>query len=194
MVSERGHCRRPGQYPAGDPRGRGEEIAWLPNHKFRKTAATMLDEAGLTARQIADVLGHSQISILKIAICPERPSTRKQPEHRSGACPGSSALQRHTRRAAHPLLIRLFLGVGSIVRRSGTGGDRGPSGSTQHQAASTLAAARSATRGRGNHARKLTGAVGELLARSTPPRPHPHLRRASVAIRWGRYPGMAIPG
>jgi integrase len=30
---------------------------------FRKTAATELDRAGLTARQIADQLGHSKVSM-----------------------------------------------------------------------------------------------------------------------------------
>lgn len=35
---------------------------WVTPHVFRKTAATLLDEAGLSARQIADQLGHSQIS------------------------------------------------------------------------------------------------------------------------------------
>ena len=33
----------------------------LPN--FRKTVATLLDEAGLTARQIADILGHARPSM-----------------------------------------------------------------------------------------------------------------------------------
>jgi integrase len=30
---------------------------------FRKTAATLLDEAGVSARKIADQLGHSQVSL-----------------------------------------------------------------------------------------------------------------------------------
>jgi integrase len=32
-------------------------------HVFRKTCATILDEAGLTARMIADQLGHSRPSM-----------------------------------------------------------------------------------------------------------------------------------
>lgn len=40
-----------------------DEFAWVTSHVFRKTAATMLDEAGLTARQIANQLGHSKISM-----------------------------------------------------------------------------------------------------------------------------------
>jgi len=39
------------------------EFAWVTSHVFRKTAATELDQAGLTARQIADQLGHSRPSI-----------------------------------------------------------------------------------------------------------------------------------
>lgn len=40
-----------------------EEFAWVTSHVFRKTAATELDRAGLTARQIADQLGHAKVSM-----------------------------------------------------------------------------------------------------------------------------------
>ena len=36
---------------------------WVTSHVFRKTAATLLDEAGISARKIADQLGHSQVSV-----------------------------------------------------------------------------------------------------------------------------------
>jgi integrase len=36
---------------------------WVTFRTFRKTVATMLDEAGLTARQIADILGHAHPSM-----------------------------------------------------------------------------------------------------------------------------------
>lgn len=36
---------------------------WVTSHTFRKTVATRLDEAGLSARQIADHLGHAQPSM-----------------------------------------------------------------------------------------------------------------------------------
>jgi len=36
---------------------------WVTSHVFRKTVATRLDEAGLSARQIADHLGHQRPSI-----------------------------------------------------------------------------------------------------------------------------------
>ena len=35
----------------------------MTSHVFRKTAATETDRAGLTARQIADQLGHSKVSM-----------------------------------------------------------------------------------------------------------------------------------
>lgn len=36
---------------------------WVTSHTFRKTVATLLDAAGLSARQIADQLGHAQPSM-----------------------------------------------------------------------------------------------------------------------------------
>ncbi|HEY3737594.1 MAG TPA: tyrosine-type recombinase/integrase, partial [Jatrophihabitans sp.] len=38
-------------------------FSWVTSHIFRKTVATRLDEAGLSARQIADQLGHARPSI-----------------------------------------------------------------------------------------------------------------------------------
>lgn len=37
--------------------------AWITTHTFRKTVATLLDDAGFTARQIADHLGHENPSM-----------------------------------------------------------------------------------------------------------------------------------
>ncbi|MGH8892483.1 MAG: tyrosine-type recombinase/integrase [Actinomycetes bacterium] len=43
---------------------RGDEaLAWVTSHSFRKTAATILDEAALSARLVADQLGHSRPSM-----------------------------------------------------------------------------------------------------------------------------------
>jgi integrase len=43
---------------------RGEDtLAWITSHTFRKTAATILDEAALSARLVADQLGHSRPSM-----------------------------------------------------------------------------------------------------------------------------------
>ena len=36
---------------------------WVTSHVFRKTCATILDEARLTARNVADQLGHSKVSM-----------------------------------------------------------------------------------------------------------------------------------
>jgi integrase len=38
-------------------------LAWVTSHVFRKTTATLLDNAGLSARAIADQLGHAQPSL-----------------------------------------------------------------------------------------------------------------------------------
>ncbi|MEV6283078.1 tyrosine-type recombinase/integrase [Kribbella sp. NPDC051770] len=38
-------------------------LEWVKSHNFRKTLATMLDDAGQSARQIADQLGHSRVSM-----------------------------------------------------------------------------------------------------------------------------------
>lgn len=37
--------------------------SWITSHTFRKTVATRMEEAGCTARQVADQLGHSKISM-----------------------------------------------------------------------------------------------------------------------------------
>jgi integrase len=39
------------------------ELAWITSHHFRKTTATILDEAALSARQVADQLGHARPSM-----------------------------------------------------------------------------------------------------------------------------------
>lgn len=36
---------------------------WVTFHTFRKTVATLMDDAGLTARQVADILGHANPSM-----------------------------------------------------------------------------------------------------------------------------------
>lgn len=53
---------------------------WVTSHVFRKTAATILDEAGLTARQIADQLGHTRPSM-----------TQDVYMHRGAASPAAAA-------------------------------------------------------------------------------------------------------
>ena len=41
----------------------GDALAWITSHSFRKTTATILDDAGRSAREIADQLGHARPSI-----------------------------------------------------------------------------------------------------------------------------------
>jgi integrase len=45
-----------------DARG-STDFVWVTSHVFRKTCATILDDAGLTARVIADQLGHARPSM-----------------------------------------------------------------------------------------------------------------------------------
>ena len=40
-----------------------DALAWITSHSFRKTNATILDDAGLSTRQIADQLGHARPSL-----------------------------------------------------------------------------------------------------------------------------------
>ena len=40
-----------------------DKLAWIRSHALRKTTATALDQAGHTARQIADQLGQAKVSI-----------------------------------------------------------------------------------------------------------------------------------
>lgn len=59
-----GNLRDPSNTRRALREARGSErFGWVTSHVFRKTAATIMDEAGLSARQIADHLGHSRPSI-----------------------------------------------------------------------------------------------------------------------------------
>lgn len=40
-----------------------DALSWITSHSFRKTTATILDDAGQSARQIADRLGHARPSL-----------------------------------------------------------------------------------------------------------------------------------
>lgn len=42
---------------------REEALAWITSHSFRKTTATILDEAALSAGLVADQLGHARPSM-----------------------------------------------------------------------------------------------------------------------------------
>jgi integrase len=59
-----GGWRDPGNTSRTLRETRGSEgFAWVTSHVFRKTAATILDEAGLSARAVADQLGRARPSM-----------------------------------------------------------------------------------------------------------------------------------
>ncbi|HEX3781019.1 MAG TPA: site-specific integrase [Pseudonocardiaceae bacterium] len=58
-VREASNVRNRAWKPFVDRAGYG----WVTFRTFRKTVATLLDDAGLTARQIADILGHARPSM-----------------------------------------------------------------------------------------------------------------------------------
>ncbi len=60
----RGGWRDPSNTSRDLREARGSEgFGWVTSHVFRKTCATILDDAGLSARMIADQLGHAQPSM-----------------------------------------------------------------------------------------------------------------------------------
>jgi integrase len=60
----RGGFRDPANVRRDLREARGQDaLAWVTSHVFRKTAATILDEAALSARLVADQLGHSRPSM-----------------------------------------------------------------------------------------------------------------------------------
>ena len=67
-LREAAAARRKGEATPTQPyelrEARGTEaLAWITSHTFRKIAATTLDEAALSARLVADQLGHSRPSM-----------------------------------------------------------------------------------------------------------------------------------
>jgi integrase len=60
-------------------RGSGE-FAWVTSHVFRKTCATLLDEGELSARQIADQLGHAKVSMTQDNYLDRRLTSRRTAE------------------------------------------------------------------------------------------------------------------
>ncbi len=56
------------------------DLSWVTAHNLRKTTATILDEAGLSARQVADQLGHARISITQDVYLGRRLASRRAAE------------------------------------------------------------------------------------------------------------------
>lgn len=69
-----------------EARGTGE-LSWVTAHNLRKTTATILDEAGLSARQVADQLGHARISITQDVYLGRRLASRRAAEALEQAFP-----------------------------------------------------------------------------------------------------------
>jgi integrase len=51
-----------------------DKLTWIRSHALRKTTATALDQAGQTARQIADQLGQAKVSITQDTYLHRRPA------------------------------------------------------------------------------------------------------------------------
>jgi len=61
-----------------------DKLAWIRSHALRKTTASALDDAGHTARQIADQLGQAKVSITQdtyLARQPANPAAAQALEH-----------------------------------------------------------------------------------------------------------------
>lgn len=77
-----------------------EDFSWVTSHVFRKTAATEMDRAGLSARQIADQLGHSKISMTQDRYLGRRAVTNEAAEALDHA--HQSAKAKHPKRVSGP--------------------------------------------------------------------------------------------
>ncbi|MGI8993643.1 MAG: tyrosine-type recombinase/integrase [Nocardioidaceae bacterium] len=82
MFNFSGRCRRiPGQEQRRarlSDGARRDGIRLGRPHTYRKTVATMLDQVGLSARTIADQLGHSRISMTQTCISVAVRSTKER--------------------------------------------------------------------------------------------------------------------
>ena len=76
-----------------------DRLAWIRSHALRKTTATALDQAGHTARQIADQLGQAKVSITQDIYM------------------GRQALQASTRRASASATLCCCVPAGEDMRR-----------------------------------------------------------------------------
>jgi integrase len=77
----RGGWRDPSNLSRELRQARGsDEFAWVTSHVFRKTCATLLDEGELSARQIADQLGHAKVSMTQDNYLGRRLTSRRTAE------------------------------------------------------------------------------------------------------------------
>ncbi len=78
---------------ATEPSG-SDALAWITSHTFREANATILDNAAMSVRQIADLLGHARPSLTRDVFmargaksgrrCTEPALTTDPPELHSG--------------------------------------------------------------------------------------------------------------
>jgi integrase len=69
-------------------------LAWITSHAFRKTTATILEDAGQSARQIADQLGHARPSLIQDVYMGRRaknPAAAAALEAALNSCPEAKA-------------------------------------------------------------------------------------------------------
>ncbi|TCC32188.1 helix-turn-helix domain-containing protein [Kribbella sindirgiensis] len=100
-----------------------DKLAWIHTHVLRKTTATVLDQAGHTARQIADQLGQAKVSITQTSTYTANPPTPPpKPSNTPSTTPTSSDETAFAERRAHPRA-----GLGPSARRieAKPGGDGG---------------------------------------------------------------------
>ncbi|GAA1639155.1 hypothetical protein GCM10009744_30770 [Kribbella alba] len=72
-----------------------DQFAWVTSHNFRKTTATLLDEAGQTARQVADQLGQSRPSMTQDVYFARRARNPEAAHALAKAMPESREDQNH---------------------------------------------------------------------------------------------------
>ncbi|TCC46050.1 helix-turn-helix domain-containing protein [Kribbella capetownensis] len=72
-----------------------DELAWVTSHVFRKTTATVLDEAGQTARQVADQLGQSRPSMTQDVYFGRKARNPEAAQALDKVMPGASEAETH---------------------------------------------------------------------------------------------------
>lgn len=84
-----------------------DALAWITSHSFRKTTATILDDAAQSPQQVADQLGHARQSMTQDVYVAGTLSTRPPPRRwtsryatgemrrKAWQCHGASSFVRH---------------------------------------------------------------------------------------------------
>ncbi|MGL5819272.1 MAG: site-specific integrase [Phycicoccus sp.] len=80
----------------------GTDLAWVTSHSWRKTTASILDGSGLTARVIADQLGHSRVSMTQDVYLGRRMVDIRTVRALEGAQPTDGSAERGGQRGGSP--------------------------------------------------------------------------------------------